>query len=117
MRLSGGDGLAPAGQLMDVSRLLRLCQARGWGALPAEDLLLCLKRQELGRYQPGGGVGGGGGLASGGRRGREERLRAVCGSTESHPLFWGRRHGPAVGPRSPLPLSPAAPASLWSLPF
>ncbi|XP_040485918.1 centrobin isoform X1 [Ursus maritimus] len=45
----GGDGLAPAGQLMDVSRLLRLCQARGWGALPAEDLLLCLKRQELGR--------------------------------------------------------------------
>uniref|UniRef100_A0A452QLG6 Centrobin, centriole duplication and spindle assembly protein n=1 Tax=Ursus americanus TaxID=9643 RepID=A0A452QLG6_URSAM len=45
----GGDGLAPAGQLMDVSRLLRLCQARGWGTLPAEDLLLCLKRQELGR--------------------------------------------------------------------
>ncbi|XP_026903358.1 centrobin isoform X6 [Acinonyx jubatus] len=46
---SGGDGLAPARQLMDVSQLLRLCQARGWGALPAEDLLLYLKRQEHGR--------------------------------------------------------------------
>ncbi|XP_039087442.1 centrobin isoform X2 [Hyaena hyaena] len=45
----GGDGLAPAGQLMDVSQLLRLYQARGWGALPAEDLLLYLKRQEHGR--------------------------------------------------------------------
>ena len=53
---SGGDGLAPARQLMDVSQLLRLYQARGWGALPAEDLLLYLKRQEHGRYQPG--VGG-----------------------------------------------------------
>ncbi|XP_045842030.1 centrobin isoform X6 [Meles meles] len=46
---TGGDGLAPAGQLMDVSQLLRLYQARGWGALPAEDLLLYLKRQEHGR--------------------------------------------------------------------
>ncbi|XP_049492983.1 centrobin isoform X5 [Panthera uncia] len=46
---SGGDGLAPARQLMDVSQLLRLYQARGWGALPAEDLLLYLKRQEHGR--------------------------------------------------------------------
>ncbi|XP_073737764.1 centrobin isoform X2 [Callorhinus ursinus] len=45
----GGDGLAPAGQLMDVSQLLKLYQARGWGALPAEDLLLYLKRQEQGR--------------------------------------------------------------------
>ncbi|XP_064439513.1 centrobin isoform X6 [Mirounga angustirostris] len=45
----GGDGPAPAGQLMDVSQLLRLYQARGWGALPAEDLLLYLKRQEQGR--------------------------------------------------------------------
>ncbi|XP_022380433.1 centrobin isoform X3 [Enhydra lutris kenyoni] len=60
---TGGDGLAPAGQLMDVSQLLRLYQARGWGALPAEDLLLYLKRQEHSRYQPGGqcrmGRGGG----------------------------------------------------------
>ncbi|XP_059235882.1 centrobin isoform X4 [Mustela nigripes] len=46
---TGGDGLAPVGQLMDVSQLLRLYQARGWGALPAEDLLLYLKRQEHGR--------------------------------------------------------------------
>ncbi|XP_035580550.1 centrobin isoform X4 [Zalophus californianus] len=45
----GGDGLAPAGQLMAVSQLLKLYQARGWGALPAEDLLLYLKRQEQGR--------------------------------------------------------------------
>ncbi|XP_012582151.1 PREDICTED: centrobin [Condylura cristata] len=42
----GGDGLASTRQLMDVSQLLRLYQARGWGALPAEDLLLCLKRLE-----------------------------------------------------------------------
>ncbi|XP_024604137.1 centrobin isoform X3 [Neophocaena asiaeorientalis asiaeorientalis] len=42
----GGDGLAPSRQLMDVSQLLRLYQARGWGALPAEDLLLYLKRLE-----------------------------------------------------------------------
>lgn len=34
---------------MDVSQLLRLYQARGWGALPAEDLLLYLKRQDQGR--------------------------------------------------------------------
>ncbi|XP_047563707.1 centrobin isoform X3 [Lutra lutra] len=46
---TGGDGLAPVGQLMDVSQLLRLYQARGWGALPAEDLLLYLKRQEHSR--------------------------------------------------------------------
>uniref|UniRef100_A0A8C7AKE5 Centrobin, centriole duplication and spindle assembly protein n=1 Tax=Neovison vison TaxID=452646 RepID=A0A8C7AKE5_NEOVI len=46
---TGGDGLAPTGQLMDVSQLLRLYQARGWGALPAQDLLLYLKRQEHGR--------------------------------------------------------------------
>ncbi|XP_072586297.1 centrobin isoform X24 [Vulpes vulpes] len=45
----GGDGPAPTGQLMDVSQLLRLYQARGWGALPAEDLLLYLKRQDQGR--------------------------------------------------------------------
>ncbi|XP_029784659.1 centrobin [Suricata suricatta] len=45
----GGDGLAPAGQLMDVAQLLQLYQARGWGDLPAEDLLLYLKRQERGR--------------------------------------------------------------------
>ncbi|XP_059003909.1 centrobin isoform X6 [Mustela lutreola] len=54
---TGGDGLAPAGQLMDVSQLLRLYQARGWGALPAEDLLLYLKRQEHGRTDsPGDNV-------------------------------------------------------------
>ncbi|XP_012511198.1 PREDICTED: centrobin isoform X3 [Propithecus coquereli] len=42
----GGDGLAFPRQLMEVSQLLRLYQARGWGALPAEDLLLYLKRLE-----------------------------------------------------------------------
>ncbi|XP_006193869.1 centrobin isoform X2 [Camelus ferus] len=42
----GGDGLASSRQLMEVSQLLRLYQARGWGALPAEDLLLYLKRLE-----------------------------------------------------------------------
>ncbi|KAF5911858.1 hypothetical protein HPG69_015836, partial [Diceros bicornis minor] len=49
----GGDGLASSRQLMEVSQLLRLYQARGWGALPAEDLLLYLKRLEHSRYQPG----------------------------------------------------------------
>lgn len=44
----GGDGLASPKQLMEVSQLLRLYQARGWGALPAEDLLLYLKRLEHG---------------------------------------------------------------------
>ncbi|XP_017387032.1 centrobin isoform X3 [Cebus imitator] len=43
---SGGDGLTFPRQLMEVSQLLRLYQARGWGALPAEDLLLYLKRLE-----------------------------------------------------------------------
>ncbi|XP_039703326.1 centrobin [Pteropus medius] len=42
----GGDGLASSRQLMEVSQLLRLYQARGWGALPAEDLLLYLKKLE-----------------------------------------------------------------------
>ncbi|KAF6093064.1 centrobin, centriole duplication and spindle assembly protein [Phyllostomus discolor] len=42
----GGDGLASSRQLMEVSQLLRLYQARGWGALPPEDLLLYLKRLE-----------------------------------------------------------------------
>ncbi|XP_017705976.1 PREDICTED: centrobin isoform X2 [Rhinopithecus bieti] len=42
----GGDGLTLPRQLMEVSQLLRLYQARGWGALPAEDLLLYLKRLE-----------------------------------------------------------------------
>ncbi|XP_058415775.1 centrobin isoform X5 [Diceros bicornis minor] len=45
----GGDGLASSRQLMEVSQLLRLYQARGWGALPAEDLLLYLKRLEHSR--------------------------------------------------------------------
>ncbi|XP_049622155.1 centrobin [Suncus etruscus] len=42
----GGDELTVPRQLMEVSQLLRLYQARGWGALPAEDLLLHLKRLE-----------------------------------------------------------------------
>lgn len=45
----GGDGLASSRQLVEVSQLLRLYQARGWGALPPEDLLLCLKRLEPSR--------------------------------------------------------------------
>ncbi|XP_057570698.1 centrobin isoform X2 [Hippopotamus amphibius kiboko] len=45
----GGDGLASSRQLMEVSQLLRLYQARGWGALPPEDLLLYLKRLEHSR--------------------------------------------------------------------
>ncbi|KAL1778902.1 centrobin isoform X1 [Sigmodon hispidus] len=44
----GTDGLSAPRQLMEVSELLRLYQARGWGALPAEDLLLYLKRLERG---------------------------------------------------------------------
>lgn len=51
--LSGTDGLSSSRQLMEVSELLRLYQARGWGALPAEDLLLYLKRLEHGGYEPG----------------------------------------------------------------
>ena len=55
MDVSGGDGPASSRQLMEVSQLLRLYQARGWEALPAEDLLLYLKRLEHGggRYHPG----------------------------------------------------------------
>ncbi|EHH24494.1 hypothetical protein EGK_08155 [Macaca mulatta] len=49
----GGDGLTFPRQLMEVSQLLRLYQARGWGALPAEDLLLYLKRLEHSGYKPG----------------------------------------------------------------
>ncbi|XP_047402936.1 centrobin isoform X1 [Sciurus carolinensis] len=44
----GTDGLSSSSQLMEVSQLLRLYQARGWGDLPAEDLLLYLKRLEHG---------------------------------------------------------------------
>ena len=51
-RLSGTEALNSPRQLMDVSELLRLYQARGWGALPAEDLLLYLKRLEHGVYEP-----------------------------------------------------------------
>lgn len=54
-RLSGTEALNSPRQLMDVSELLRLYQARGWGALPAEDLLLYLKRLEHGGYEPGTG--------------------------------------------------------------
>lgn len=42
----GRDGLASSRHLMEVSQLLRLYQARGWEALPAEDLLLYLKKLE-----------------------------------------------------------------------
>ncbi|KAM5306293.1 centrobin isoform 2-T4 [Glossophaga mutica] len=42
----GRDGLASSRQLTEVSQLLQLYQARGWGALPPEDLLLYLKRLE-----------------------------------------------------------------------
>ena len=56
-RLSGTEGLNSPRQQMEVSELLRLYQARGWGALPAEDLLLYLKRLEHGGYEPGmGGI-------------------------------------------------------------
>ncbi|XP_025136427.1 centrobin isoform X1 [Bubalus bubalis] len=48
----GGDGPASSRQLMEVSQLLRLYQARGWEALPAEDLLLYLKRLEHGGGRP-----------------------------------------------------------------
>ncbi|XP_051023809.1 centrobin isoform X2 [Acomys russatus] len=44
----GTEGLSPPRQVMEVSELFRLYQARGWGALPAEDLLLYLKRLEQG---------------------------------------------------------------------
>lgn len=53
MCLSGADGLSSSRQLMEVSQLLRQYQARGFGALPAEDLLLYLKRLEHGGYKPG----------------------------------------------------------------
>lgn len=49
----GRDGLTSSRQLMEMSQLLRLYQARGWGALPAEDLLLYLKRLEHSGYQSG----------------------------------------------------------------
>lgn len=43
---------------MEMSQLLRLLyQARAGGALPAEDLLLCLKRLEQSGYQRGGAGG------------------------------------------------------------
>ncbi|XP_049716535.1 centrobin isoform X1 [Elephas maximus indicus] len=42
----GGDGLPSPRQLMEISQLLRLYQARGWGTLPAEGLLHYLKRLE-----------------------------------------------------------------------
>ncbi|XP_006863459.1 PREDICTED: centrobin [Chrysochloris asiatica] len=42
----GGDGVPSSRQLMEMSQLLRLYQARGWGTVPTEDLLLYLKRLE-----------------------------------------------------------------------
>ncbi|GAB1296284.1 Centrobin [Apodemus speciosus] len=65
----GTDGLSPPRQLMEVSELLRLYQARGWGALPAEDLLLYLKRLEH------GGTDGQGELVP--RRNTESRLGEI----------------------------------------
>ncbi|XP_004857523.1 centrobin isoform X4 [Heterocephalus glaber] len=44
----GADGLSSSRQLMEMSQLLRQYQARGWGTLSAEDLLLCLKKLEHG---------------------------------------------------------------------
>lgn len=118
--LSGGDGLAPAGQLMDVSQLLRLYQARGWGALPAEDLLLYLKRQEHGRYQPGGQCGVGKGVRPMGSPAQAGRSGPVVGhgATEKHPLFLpGEGSGEQWAHGLLSSLSLGAPASLWSLPF
>ncbi|KAM5274722.1 centrobin isoform 2-T2 [Ctenodactylus gundi] len=46
----GADGLGSSRQLMEVSQLIQQYQARGWGALSAEDLLLYLKRLELGGF-------------------------------------------------------------------
>lgn len=72
---------------MDVSQLLRLYQARGWGALPAEDLLLYLKRQDQGRYWPGGRG-----------EGQTDRSRVwPMGGPSS-----GRRRGPSVVPKKHL---------------
>ncbi|DAA18760.1 TPA: hypothetical protein BOS_18853 [Bos taurus] len=67
----GGDGPASSRQLMEVSQLLRLYQARGWEALPAEDLLLYLKRLEHG----GGGTDSRGENAP--RRNTDSRLGEI----------------------------------------
>ncbi|KAM9596710.1 centrobin isoform 1-T1 [Trichechus inunguis] len=45
----GGDGLPSPRQLIELSQLLRLYQARGWETLSAADLLLYLKRLEHSR--------------------------------------------------------------------
>ncbi|XP_006899208.1 PREDICTED: centrobin isoform X2 [Elephantulus edwardii] len=47
----GGDGLPSPKQLVEMSQLLQLYQARGWGTLSAEDLLLYLKRVEHSRAE------------------------------------------------------------------
>ncbi|XP_075848186.1 centrobin isoform X5 [Microtus pennsylvanicus] len=65
----GTEGLNSPRQQMEVSELLRLYQARGWGALPAEDLLLYLKRLEQ------GGTDGQGELVS--RRNTDSRLGEI----------------------------------------
>ncbi|KAM7333640.1 hypothetical protein ACRRTK_006960 [Alexandromys fortis] len=65
----GTEGLNSPRQQMEVSELLRLYQARGWGALPAEDLLLYLKRLEH------GGTDGQGELVS--RRNTDSRLGEI----------------------------------------
>lgn len=65
----GTEDLNSPRQQMEVSELLRLYQARGWGALPAEDLLLYLKRLEH------GGTHGQGELVS--RRNTDSRLGEI----------------------------------------
>ncbi|XP_070335146.1 centrobin isoform X3 [Odocoileus virginianus] len=67
----GGDGPSSSRQLMEVSQLLRLYQARGWEALPAEDLLLYLKRLE----HSGGGTDSRGENAP--RRNTDSRLGEI----------------------------------------
>lgn len=77
---------------MEVSQLLRLYQARGWGALPPEDLLLYLKRLEHSGYQPGreGLFGQNLDGTQGDGSGREERV-CVLSIECSFVLLWGRK--------------------------
>ncbi|XP_060220968.1 centrobin isoform X5 [Meriones unguiculatus] len=114
----GADGLSPRRQLMEVSELFRLYQARGWGALPAEDLLLYLKRLEH------GGTDGPGDLVP--RRNTDSRLgeiprKEVRGSAgtrgdqasclASDPNSLHTLAGPAPPRRGLAPLARACPPS------
>lgn len=92
--LLGGDGLTSSRQLMEMSQLLRLYQARGWGALPAEDLLLYLKRLEQSGYQPGREGRKDWWVESGlwaGKWVRQGREGCVCCPLSTLVLFWGRK--------------------------